>query len=230
MLTLWPHVNPQQMRGLGVIKFLRADELAAFPRLQDSMFRDRADQFRRRLGWDVTVAENGWEQDDYDALNPLYVIATDGNGLHAGSMRFLPTIGRTMIDDHFHHLLNGVQVNDPKIWECTRFCLGRTAGPLLAGQLMAAGGEILRGFGLSGFAGVFDERMVRIYNRIGSGPEILGAEGSGIDRISVGVWRFSDAARARVSRRSGSSQMVMAHWFKCRFGAVAENPFSTSVA
>ena len=213
-----------------MIKYLRADELRKYPILQESMFRDRADQFKRRLKWGVKVNEHGWETDEYDALNPLYVIAIAPDGAHLGSMRFLPTLGRTIINDHFGHLLNGHVIADAAIWECTRFCLGPQAGAGLAGQLMSAGGEILKCFGLGGFAGVFDERMVRIYNRIGSGPEILGAEGHGIDRISVGIWRFSDSARARVSRRSGLSQAAMTHWFKCRFGEVACNPFSATTA
>ncbi len=186
-----------------MIKYLRADDLCFYPTLQDSMFRDRAGQFKCCLNWDVSVSAHGWENDEYDALNPLYVIATAPNGSHLGSMRFLPTTGRTMINEHFAHLLKGHVIASASIWECTRFCLGPDASPRLAGQLMSAGGEVLKGFGLEGFAGVFDERMVRIYNRIGSGPEILGAQGQGKDRISVGIWRFSDEARARVSRRSG---------------------------
>ena len=191
------------------------------------MHEDRADQFKRRLGWVVSVDDRGWEQDEYDRLNPLYVIAIDHNGQHEGSMRFLPTLGPTMINDHFLHLTDGEPIQDPNIWECSRFCLSPTAGPQLAGQLMAAGGEIIRGFGLSGFAGVFDQRMVRIYNRIGSKPTILGAQGTGRNRVSVGIWQFTDAARARVVQRSGTSQSTMAHWFKCRFGTTPKAPFSS---
>ena len=57
-----------------MIRFVMAEDLPKYPRLQDSMFKDRADQFIRRLGWDVSVDGNGWERDQYDALNPLYVI------------------------------------------------------------------------------------------------------------------------------------------------------------
>ena len=39
------------------------------------MFRDRASQFKTRLKWQVDVDENGFERDEYDALNPLYVMA-----------------------------------------------------------------------------------------------------------------------------------------------------------
>lgn len=208
-----------------MIRFLTAQQLNEFPALRDGMFRDRADQFVTRLGWDVSVDENGFERDEYDAMNPLYVICEDLLGQHAGSMRFLPTYGNNMIADHFNELLGDRQIKDSGIWECTRFCLAPNAGPLVAGRLMSAGGEMLRGFGLQGFAGVFDARMVRIYQRIGSEPEILGATGDGSDRISVGIWRFTDAARARVARRAGWAESTVSYWFKRQFGDVPKNPF-----
>ena len=57
-----------------MLRYLYGDELANYPKLKDSMFRDRAIQFNDRLGWDVSVDANGHEQEEYDALNPLYVI------------------------------------------------------------------------------------------------------------------------------------------------------------
>ena len=83
-----------------MIRFLYADELRAYPALRATMFRDRAEQFRRRLNWSVTVDEDGLETDEYDALNPLYIIWETPQGLHGGSMRVLPTTGRTMVNDH----------------------------------------------------------------------------------------------------------------------------------
>ena len=57
-----------------MLSYIYANDLARFPVLQSEMFRDRADQFKRRLNWDVSVDENGLETDEYDAMNPLYVI------------------------------------------------------------------------------------------------------------------------------------------------------------
>ena len=51
-----------------MIRYIYADQLDAFPLLKRSMFRDRADQFKTRLGWDVHVDANGEERDEYDAL------------------------------------------------------------------------------------------------------------------------------------------------------------------
>ena len=74
-----------------MLRFLHADALASEPRLARSMFRDRAEQFRTRLGWPVTVDAAGEERDAYDALHPLYVLWQREDGTHGGSARFLPT-------------------------------------------------------------------------------------------------------------------------------------------
>ncbi|MBL4874778.1 MAG: autoinducer synthase, partial [Rhodobacteraceae bacterium] len=44
-----------------MIKYIYADQLDNFPILKDTMFKDRAGQFKIRHGWDVTVDENGYE-------------------------------------------------------------------------------------------------------------------------------------------------------------------------
>lgn len=201
-----------------MLRYIYADQLIHHPKLARSMFQDRADQFRERLGWAVTVDEQGLEKDDYDDLNPLYVIWEMPDGSHGGSMRFLPTTGRTMVNDVFDHLTGGAPICSPFIWECTRFCLSRDAGSNVAAALMLAGGEIMNGFGIRHFAGVFDARMVRIYRAIGSSPEIVGAEGEGRDRISVGLWEFSADAYAKVARRAGVSPALSRLWFDRAFG------------
>ncbi|WP_377508662.1 acyl-homoserine-lactone synthase [Octadecabacter sp. R77987] len=201
-----------------MLRYLYADQLKDYPALCASMFRDRADQFARRLGWDVQVDELGWERDDYDALNPLYVIWQRPDGTHGGSMRFLPTTGQTMVRDHFGNLTVGADITSPLIWECTRFCLARGAAPQVAGALMLAGGELMRGFSLTHFVGVFDARMVRIYRMIGSSPTVLGSSGKGRDQISVGLWEYAPDARMRVLRRAGISSALSEHWFARAFG------------
>ena len=205
-----------------MLRYIYANDLYKFPKLARSMFQDRADQFRTRLGWEVTVDENGEERDQYDDLNPLYVIWEQADGTHGGSMRFLPTTGRVMINEIFGHLTGGAPICSPLIWECTRFCLARDAGGNIAGALMLAGGEIMRNFGVKHFAGVFDKRMVRIYRAIGSSPEILGTEGEGRDQINVGLWEFTPDSYEVVAKRCGIPTDVSQRWFDQSFGYVAE--------
>ncbi len=210
-----------------MLRYIYADALHRFPRLQDGMFRDRADQFKTRLRWDVDVDVDGFERDEYDTLNPLYVIWEEPDGRHGGSMRFLPTTGQTMINDHFQHLLGGGTIESPLIWECTRFCLARGAESRVAAALMLGGGELMRHFGVRHFAGVFDARMVRIYRMIGSSPEILGSDGEGRDQISVGLWEFTEDARAHVAKRANVTSELSELWFRRSFGN-AEIAFAQS--
>ncbi|OSQ53024.1 acyl-homoserine-lactone synthase [Marivita geojedonensis] len=211
-----------------MIRYLYADQLSQFPRLGRTMFEDRADQFRTRLGWDVTVNDAGQERDEYDDLNPLYVIWEKADGSHGGSMRFLPTTGRTMVNEHFLDLTHGVPFQSPLIWECTRFCLSRNTEPGTAAALMLAGGEIMQGFGVRHFVGVFDARMVRIYNRIGAAPEVLGTQGEGRQSVGVGLWEFSEAAQKQVSRVAGVPLDASRAWFDAAFGDVVPQPCMTA--
>lgn len=202
-----------------MIRYIHANELHTHPLLRDTMFRDRADQFHTRLGWEVSVDEQGFERDDYDDLNPLYVIWEGADGRHGGSMRLLPTVGRCMVNDHFLSLTDGVRIQSPLIWECTRFCLSRHADAGVAAALMLAGGEIMQGFGIEHYVGVFDARMVRIYRRIGASPEVLGSQGRGREQISVGLWEFSAEAQAQVSASAGIPATLSRSWFDSAFGA-----------
>jgi acyl homoserine lactone synthase len=201
-----------------MLRYIYGDELKDYPKLGQSMFRDRAAQFKDRLKWDVAVDADGFEKDQYDALNPLYVIWELPGGTHGGSMRFLPTTGRTMVNEHFGDLLEG-PIRSPLIWECTRFCLNKDASAQAAAALMLGGGEIMRSFGVAHFAGVFDARMVRIYRMTGASPEILGSSGEGTAQISVGLWSFDGASQARLAARSGISPRQSEQWFQQRFGA-----------
>ncbi len=205
-----------------MIRYIYADELGRFPKLRRTMFRDRAVQFRERLGWAVSVSETGEERDAYDALNPLYVAWERADGGHGGSMRFLPTTGRTMINEHFPHLTDGVRIESPLIWECTRFCLAPDADRRISAALMLAGGELLQNFQLAHLLGVFDDRMVRIYRMLGSSPTVLGTQGLGPERISVGLWEFTEAARERLSRRSGIPAELSTLWFERSFGSALQ--------
>ncbi|MEX0369613.1 MAG: acyl-homoserine-lactone synthase [Tateyamaria sp.] len=200
-----------------MLRYIYASDLGDHPKLARTMFRDRADQFKTRLGWDVHVDKDGYERDEYDDLNPLYVIWEEPDGSHGGSMRFLPTTGRTMVNDHFGDLISG-PITSPVIWECTRFCLTRGAGSHVAAALMLGGGEIMQNFGIEHFVGVFDARMVRIYRMIGSSPEVLGSAGTGRDQISVGLWHFDDAAAASVADRAGVPLDRSRQWFDHAFG------------
>lgn len=202
-----------------MIRFIHADQLSLYPVLAESMFKDRASQFKDRLDWDVTVDDRGWEVDQYDLLNPLYIIWEDADGRHGGSVRIMPTTGRTMTNEHFLDLTGGVVIRSPLIWECTRFCLAPHSSAGVAAALLAAGVELGLRFGLEQAVGVIYTRTVPLYRRIGSEPDIIGTRGEGHDEISVGLWPISEEARAAISVRSGIPLSVMARWFDASFPA-----------
>ncbi|WP_299629532.1 acyl-homoserine-lactone synthase [uncultured Tateyamaria sp.] len=196
-----------------MIHFLYGDALASKPVLAHSMFMDRAEQFKKRLGWDVRVDQFGEERDEYDLLNPLYVIVTDEKGLHEASMRLLPTVGKTMVNDHFLEITHGASVESTLIWECTRFCTSPNAQPYSATKLMAAGGKVMQEFCIDHFVGVFDRKMLSVYRLIGSVPTIIGWTQSDTRNIGVGLWEYCADEYRHLLRVCGLSDVEMELFF-----------------
>ncbi len=205
-----------------MLRYLTWDELKQRPLLRDSMFRDRAVQFRTRLKWEVAVDAEGFERDQYDGLpGVVYTVWERPDGAHGGSMRFLPTTGRTMLAEHFAALTQGVEIASPWIWECTRFCLAPGAGACIAPALMLAGLDLGIGHGLSHSVGVFDAPMQRVYARLGWPPAVLGTQGQGRSAISAGLWAFEPELRPVLLRRAGVSAEVADYWYARAFGQAA---------
>lgn len=177
-----------------MIRFLSFDQLSLD--LADSMFRHRTEQFKDRLGWDVKVNDCGWEYDEYDDLDPTYIIWEEG-GVHRASIRALPTTGRTMTNEHFLHIIKK-PISHPLIWECTRFCIAPDGSSREAAGVLYGGLEWGLRQGLKQALGVFDSRMPRIYARLGHAPTIIGEA----DGISVGLWDVTKEAQERIAERS----------------------------
>jgi len=209
-----------------MIRYIYAEDLDNFPTLRDTMFKDRATQFKSRLKWEVTVNSTGHEIDQYDTLNPLYVIFELEDGTHGGSVRFLPTTGQTMVNDHFLDLTDGVRIESPLIWECPRFCISLRADAEIvsniASSLLISSCEMGLNFGATDSVGVFDARMVRIYRRLGWEPTVLGTKGEGRDKTSVGLWELSEDALVRMCERSGITRETSREWFNGGFSYDAQ--------
>ena len=202
-----------------MLRYIYADDLTQMPRLAETMFQDRAAQFHARLGWEVEVNAAGAERDAYDNENPMYIIWERPDGTHGGSLRLLPTTGPTMLGDHFLHLTDGVHIQSPLIWECTRFCLAPGAEANVSGALMLGVLEVGLGASLTHVAGVFDARMIRVYRRVGWGPTILGTDGKGREAISAGLWPCEEVYRARLLERAEVTSKVSQAWYDQSFGA-----------
>lgn len=204
-----------------MIRYLYATELSNYPKLKTSMLRHRAAQFRDRLKWEVSVDVDGFETDQYDTLDPLYVIWQNPDGGHGGSMRFLPTTGPTMVNDFFAELADG-GVRDAHIWETTRFCISPSAadGHRIAALLMVAIAQLGVRKKLSHTIGVFDARMVRIYRKLGWEPEVLGTTGKGRDAISAGLWTFAPETVAHLAAKASITTEISNYWYDRAFSPV----------
>lgn len=203
-----------------MIHYLYANQLPAHQQLADEMYRDRASQFIDRLKWDLKTDADGRERDEYDYMNPLYIILTQPDGRHGASMRVMPSMGRTMVNDHFRHLNHGIAIRAPFVWECTRFCLAPNLGgqaKSYAGTLMLAGQELGLRFGLTRALGVYDNRMTRIYKGIGWEPKFVGSQGEGREKICLGLWPFGREIRAKIAENAGIDPNLAAPWFDASF-------------
>lgn len=175
---------------------------------------DRAAQFSTRLRWDVIVDRNGEEHDEYDALNPLYVITESYDGEHEGSLRLLPTTGRTMVNEHFLELTDGVKISSPHIWECTRFCISPTADRRTAAKLLAASAFLMKECCIDHFIGVFDYKMERVYRALGGSPTVLGRRQTRDGKIGVGLWEFDDRKYQKMLRNARVTDSELAYSFE----------------
>ena len=144
----------------------------------DKMFRLRAKVFNDRLGWDVKVS-NHREMDQFDELNPLYVVETDEHRNVLASLRLLPTTGPHMLSDVFSELMEPEDIiRSPRVLESSRFAvdtelLGHLPNGLstVTGKLLCALLETARAAGVDFVISVYDVRMERI--RAGCGFERL---------------------------------------------------------
>lgn len=176
-----------------MIRYIFGTDLWQFTELAQSMFMDRTIQFSERLKWNVRVDSKGYERDQYDVLNPIYVIVVDDHSRHAGSMRLLPTMGSTMINEHFAEAIGSGPIACPFTWECTRFCLSPTAGPRTAARLFASAGRLMQELDITSLIAVFDRLMLRKYRVSGVAPEILGEGQIAGATVLTGRWQFSQA-------------------------------------
>ncbi len=201
-----------------MIKIVYAADLYRRPILAASMFKDRAAQFRDRMGWAVSVDDHGLEFDQYDDLNPIYVIVEDEQGDHLGSGRILPTLGRTMIAEHFSDLTGGVQIESPLIWEITRFCVSprlrdRRTAMRVPTALLWAGCDLAVRSGVEFCVGVFNQQMLRVYKLAGFVPEVLGTRETPEGTICGGLWEITPEVRDALAERAQVGESAALDYF-----------------
>lgn len=195
-----------------MIKIVNAVDLYRRPIAAASMFKDRAAQFKQRLQWEaVQLDDLGLEFDQYDELNPIYVIVEDDAGEHLASGRVMPTTGRTMIAEHFTELTGGVAIRSPLTWEITRLCVSprlSASDPrarAVPAALLGAGCDLCLRSGVELCVAVFFKPMQRVFKSIGFAPEIIGEKRYPEGVICAGVWEITEDARDNLIERAGGA-------------------------
>lgn len=135
------------------------DRYVEHQNLLKQMHRLRAAVFGDRLEWDVAITKDG-ERDQYDDLNPTYILATIGSRKVFACARLLPALGPTMLERTFPQLLSeGSLAATGKMVESSRFCVDTS---LSAGR---AGGQ-LHAATLTMFAGIIEWSIANDYDEI----------------------------------------------------------------
>jgi acyl homoserine lactone synthase len=167
-----------------MLKLIEGSYASRFPREMEAMFRNRAEIFGERLGWEVVV-KDGYERDRFDDLNPLYLVSVDPvTGTYWGSLRLLPTTGPNMLRDVFPQLLEeGETVESATIWESSRICAVAAPGQpdrskngvgYVLSELIAGIGEVALLAGLTQIVSVFDARILRVLKAVRCPGEVIG--------------------------------------------------------
>jgi N-acyl-L-homoserine lactone synthetase len=166
-----------------MLKIIEGSYASFFPREMDAMFRNRAETFSDRLGWEVVV-KDGRERDVFDDANPVYLVSVDPETEeYWGSLRLLPTTGPNMLRDVFPQLLDGGYVESATIWESSRICAAALPGQpernrsgvnYVLCELILGIGEVALAAGLTQIVSVFDARIFRVLKAAGCNPEIIG--------------------------------------------------------
>lgn len=181
------------------------DDLFDFPGLANKMFQDRRAQFKDTYGWELDVDNLGREIDEYDLMNPLYLILRDENGAHVGSTRLMPTTGPTMIADHFSDMTDGVEIESPLIWETTRFFIADRGQDSVrnAAAIMWAGCQLGLRAGIEFYVGVTGAHMTRVFAACGWPAEIIGERKDEKDGHLVAcLWEVNQELCDRLAKRA----------------------------
>jgi acyl homoserine lactone synthase len=167
-----------------MLKLIEGSCASFFPREVDAMFRNRAETFWGRLGWEVVV-KDGQERDRFDDANPLYLVSVDPDTEeYWGSLRLLPTSGPNMLRDVFPQLLGGDFIESATIWESSRICATTAPGQpdrnrsgvnYVLSELILGIGEVAVAAGLTQVVSVFDARIFRVLRAAGCNPQIIGS-------------------------------------------------------
>ena len=196
-----------------MLRYLTYDRLSDFPKLSETMFRDRAKIFGERLGWNVQIDEHSRELDQYDQATAIYIIWERQDGSHGGSVRLTPTLGPSMINEHFQDLIEDRQIRDPKTWESTRFCSSYGSSRRIAAALGLGMLEFCLNKDVTNVVGVFGGSMIRVYRLIGWIPNVIGSGLVHGEETCAGIWHVGENIRPGLLLKSKINNDLVTYWY-----------------
>jgi N-acyl-L-homoserine lactone synthetase len=209
-------ILPERRRSM--MQLITAEYYSNFIDAVTEMHRLRYRVFKERLDWDVQFSGD-MEIDEFDALQPAYLIQRASDHHVQGCVRLLPSTGPTMLRDTFPILLDGASVpTSLTIWESSRFALDlHASAPKASHGLATATYELFAGmieFGLSRqlteIITVTDARMERILRRAGWSLQRIGKPHALGNTLAVaGYLDVSAESLARVRAAGGLQGPVL---------------------
>ena len=179
----------------------------------EEMHRLRYGVFKERLEWEVP-GRDGLERDEFDDLNPIYLLSMNENEELQGTLRLLPTTGPYMLPDAFAELLDEETVpRDPRVIESSRFavdCKGACKNSrreslatfnTVTSELFCGVVELCTTYGFSHVVTVHDARFKRVMQRIGCRPVWTSTPKQIGDTMSMYSWIRTDHAFLEELRR-----------------------------
>ena len=118
-----------------MIHILEGARFAQFTPLLESMFIDRKRLFVDFFGWDIAVVDGRFEIDQFDTIDTVYIVSSDGAGHHEASIRLIPSNRPHMLAELFPYLCPGGVPIDARTWESTRLCLPQRHGAIRRREL-----------------------------------------------------------------------------------------------
>lgn len=154
--------------------------------------------FVEQLGWRLPLAIDGFERDQYDRDDTVYVVAHDESGSICGCARLLPTTLPYLLKDIFPFLI-AERASAPQsadIWELSRFAVSQraTGGPAQSSHswdfrpMLASVVRCAAQLGARQLIGVTYLSMERLFRRIGVHAHRAGPVQSIDGKMVVACW------------------------------------------
>lgn len=105
------------------ILVVRPGDPALHKDVLESLYRFRTEMFYKRLKWDLNI-DKGLEKDQYDEVNPVYLLSRNHLDEVQSCARLLPTTGPYMLREVFSQMLQGEAApENDSVWELSRFAV-----------------------------------------------------------------------------------------------------------